>query len=201
MSNLEKMVAKVKSNNQPGIAITDHGNMYGAIEFYKLAKKYEVKPIIGLEAYCAIEDSMKKTKDEELAVLSLYNYVQFFNEKDKDKILNCLHFPHMAHSENNDPIIYKNKDELWEYLSFLYNKLETEEDWDHSTLDKAEIITSSKNAVQCSVEFNRRYKNKQSYASAVGIFTSTKKDSKWGLQLRTMIPSSDNVTLAGANTK
>ena len=144
---------------------------------------------------------MKKTNDEELAVQSLYNYVQFFNEKDKYKILNCLHFPHMAHSENNDPIIYKNKDELWEYLSFLYNKLETEEDWDHSTLDKAEIINSSKNAVQCSVEFNRRYKNKQSYASAVGIFTSTKKDGKWGLQLRTMIPSSGNVTLAGANTK
>ena len=44
---------------------------------------------------------MKKTNDEELAVQSLYNYVQFFNEKDKDKILNCLHFP-MAHSENND---------------------------------------------------------------------------------------------------
>ena len=64
MSNLEKMVAKVKSNNQPGIAITDHGNMYGAIEFYKLAKKYEVKPIIGLEAYCAIEDSLKKTNEE-----------------------------------------------------------------------------------------------------------------------------------------
>ena len=57
----------------------------------------------------------------------------------------------MAHSENNDPIIYKNKDELWEYLSFLYNKLENEEDWDHSTLYKAEIIKSSKNAVQSSV--------------------------------------------------
>tara|TARA_Y100001970_G_scaffold44984_1_gene56363 strand:- start:18071 stop:21568 length:3498 start_codon:yes stop_codon:yes gene_type:complete len=64
MSNLEKMVAKVKANNQPGIAITDHGNMYGAVEFYKLAKKYEVKPIIGLEAYCAIEDSLKKTNEE-----------------------------------------------------------------------------------------------------------------------------------------
>ena len=64
MSNLEKMVARVKANNQPSIAITDHGNMYGAIEFYKLSKKYNVKPIIGLEAYCAIEDSLKKNNDE-----------------------------------------------------------------------------------------------------------------------------------------
>ena len=74
MSNLEKMVAKVKSNNQPGIAITDHGNMYGAIEFYKLAKKYEVKPIIGLEAYCAIEDSLKKTNEEFDNALKLDKY-------------------------------------------------------------------------------------------------------------------------------
>ncbi|MEC7837211.1 MAG: DNA polymerase III subunit alpha [Chloroflexota bacterium] len=64
MSNLEKMVARVKANNQPAIAITDHGNMYGAVEFYKLSKKYDVKPIIGLEAYCAIEDSLKKNNEE-----------------------------------------------------------------------------------------------------------------------------------------
>ena len=69
------------------------------------------------------------------------------------------------------------------------------------TLDKAEIIHSSKNAVQCSVEFNRRDKNKKSYAKAVGIFTSTKKYGKWGLQLRIMIPASGNETLAGANIK
>jgi len=64
MSNLEKMVARVKANNQPAIAITDHGNMYGAVEFYKQSKKYDVKPIIGLEAYCAIEDSLKKDNEE-----------------------------------------------------------------------------------------------------------------------------------------
>jgi DNA polymerase-3 subunit alpha len=37
----------------PAMAITDHGNMYGTIEFYKLAKKEGVKPIIGVEAYIA----------------------------------------------------------------------------------------------------------------------------------------------------
>ena len=58
------MVLKVKDNDQPAIAITDHGNMYGAIELYKIAKQYQVKPIIGLEAYCAIEDSYKKNNDE-----------------------------------------------------------------------------------------------------------------------------------------
>ena len=103
----------------------------------------------------------EKNDDDKLAVQSLYNYVSLFNEKNKDKILDCLHFPHMAQSENNDPVIYNSKEEIWSYLSFLYKKLETEENWDHSTLDKVEIIHSSKNAVQCSVEFNRRDKNKK----------------------------------------
>ncbi|MDO5735093.1 MAG: PHP domain-containing protein, partial [Propionibacteriaceae bacterium] len=35
----------------PAIAMTDHGNMFGAYEFYKTSKDYNVKPIIGLEAY------------------------------------------------------------------------------------------------------------------------------------------------------
>ena len=37
----------------PAIAITDHGNLYGAIEFYKECKKRGIKPIIGVEAYIA----------------------------------------------------------------------------------------------------------------------------------------------------
>ncbi|WP_408647151.1 PHP domain-containing protein [Tessaracoccus coleopterorum] len=35
----------------PALAITDHGNLYGAYEFYKASKSFNVKPIIGLEAY------------------------------------------------------------------------------------------------------------------------------------------------------
>ena len=37
----------------PAVALTDHGNMYGAIEFYKECKKNEIKPIIGCEVYVA----------------------------------------------------------------------------------------------------------------------------------------------------
>jgi len=39
--------------NMPAIALTDHGNLYGAIEFYQEAKKQGIKPIIGLEGYLA----------------------------------------------------------------------------------------------------------------------------------------------------
>ncbi len=137
----------------------------------------------------------KKTEEEKQAIKSLHNFIQFFNEKDKLKILNCLHYPHMAQSENNDPKIYKNKEEMWDYIGFLLNKLETEENWHMTTLDKVEVINSSKNVVQCKVEFNRRYENEESYAKAEGVWIATNKQGKWGLQLRTMVPVSGKISI------
>ena len=128
---------------------------------------------------------------EKLAIESLFDYIKNFNEKDKDKILNCLHFPHVAQSGENDPKVYKNKEEIWSYLGFLLEKLETEENWDHSTLDKVEVINSSEDVVHCNIEFNRRDKKNQSYAMAKGIFVATKKSGRWGLQMRIMMPASD----------
>ncbi len=46
----------------PAIAITDHGNMHGVIEFYKIAKSMDVKPIIGLEAYVTAGSRFEKKK-------------------------------------------------------------------------------------------------------------------------------------------
>jgi len=53
LSKIPDMVKKCKENGMNALAITDHGNMYGAIEFYKEAKKVGIKPIIGVEAYIA----------------------------------------------------------------------------------------------------------------------------------------------------
>ena len=50
---IERLVEKVKALGQPAVVITDHGVMYGAIEFYHAAKKAGVKPIIGCEVYVA----------------------------------------------------------------------------------------------------------------------------------------------------
>ncbi len=41
----------------PALALTDHGVMFGAIEFYKKAKKAGIKPIIGMEAYIVTRGS------------------------------------------------------------------------------------------------------------------------------------------------
>ena len=43
------MIARAKEMGQPAVAITDHGNVFGAVEFFKAAKKAGVKPILGCE--------------------------------------------------------------------------------------------------------------------------------------------------------
>jgi DNA polymerase-3 subunit alpha len=50
-AQLEKLVAKAKELRFPAIALTDHGNLFGAIDFYLAAQKAGVKPILGCELY------------------------------------------------------------------------------------------------------------------------------------------------------
>ena len=50
---LDKLMAKAKAMDFPAIAMTDHGVLYGAVEFHQAAKKAGIKPIIGCEVYVA----------------------------------------------------------------------------------------------------------------------------------------------------
>jgi len=63
LSKLEDLVDLAKKNGMKALAITDHGNMYGAIEFYKLAKKAGLKPIIGVEAYMTAGSRLDKNTE------------------------------------------------------------------------------------------------------------------------------------------
>ena len=56
------LVAEVARQEMPAIAMTDHGNVFGAFDFYKQAKKAGVKPIIGIEAYVAPESRFEKRR-------------------------------------------------------------------------------------------------------------------------------------------
>lgn len=55
-----QLFAAAKADGQTAVAITDHGNMFGAVEFYKTAKEYGVKPIIGCEVYVAARSRLDK---------------------------------------------------------------------------------------------------------------------------------------------
>ena len=53
LPKIEELVLKAKKLGMDSLALTDHGFLYGAIDFYKTAKQHGIKPIIGLEAYIA----------------------------------------------------------------------------------------------------------------------------------------------------
>jgi DNA polymerase-3 subunit alpha len=63
-SNIKKLVKRAVELEMPALAITDHGTMFGVIDFYNAATKAGVKPIIGVEAYMAARTM--KDRDSQL---------------------------------------------------------------------------------------------------------------------------------------
>src|SRR5262245_31951964 len=65
-SKIPALVARAKSLGMPALALTDHGNLYGAVEFLREAKVADFKPIIGLEAYVAPRHRTDRSRGGEL---------------------------------------------------------------------------------------------------------------------------------------
>ncbi len=57
-----ELVQAAAGQEMPAIAMTDHGNVFGAFDFYKQATKAGIKPIIGIEAYVAPESRFNKSR-------------------------------------------------------------------------------------------------------------------------------------------
>ncbi|HWP22087.1 MAG TPA: DNA polymerase III subunit alpha [Candidatus Cryosericum sp.] len=72
-ARIPDLIRRAKSTGQTALAITDHGVMYGVIDFYKACKKEGVKPIIGMETYVAPRSMTDRegTQDREYAHLIL----------------------------------------------------------------------------------------------------------------------------------
>ena len=61
-ARVDELLTEVAAQGMPAIAITDHGNLFGAFDFFKKANKHGVKPIIGIEAYVAPESRFDKRR-------------------------------------------------------------------------------------------------------------------------------------------
>jgi len=61
-NRLSDLVRKAKEHEMPGLALTDHGCMFGAWSFHKMARKEGLKPIVGMEAYVAPGDRRDKSR-------------------------------------------------------------------------------------------------------------------------------------------
>ena len=71
LPKVPELVARAKRNGMEAIALTDAGNMHGAIEFYKEAKEAGIAAIIGVDAYIAPRSRLERERDEKRSRLVL----------------------------------------------------------------------------------------------------------------------------------
>lgn len=93
LTKIKKLASTLKEFEMPGCAITDHGNMYGAIEFYKTFQKNELKPVIGCEIYTTTGSRFDKSpNNKKLNHLILL-------AKDHDGYQNLMKLVSIGHEE------------------------------------------------------------------------------------------------------
>jgi DNA polymerase III subunit alpha len=76
--DVEKLVARAKALNMPAVAVTDHGNIFGAFHFTEAAKKAGIKPIIGCELYVCKKDDHRAPPEGDT-----YNHLCVLAETDE----------------------------------------------------------------------------------------------------------------------
>src|SRR3989338_4504888 len=108
LTKIDELIQKAKDEGSSSLAITDHGVMYGAIEFYQKCKKAGLKPIIGVEAYLAPGSRLDKSvKSDER------NYHLVLLAKNETGYKNLIKLTSIAHLEG---FYYKPRID-WEVLA------------------------------------------------------------------------------------
>lgn len=94
LSNIPKLFTHVKELGMDAVAITDHGVMYGEIEFYKEGQKQGIKPILGMEGYIT-NGSLKDKTDRS----KFQNYHVLLLAKNHEGYKNLMKLSSIAHLE------------------------------------------------------------------------------------------------------
>jgi len=89
---IDQLIAKAKEYDMPALALTDHGVMYGVIEFYKKCKEAGIKPIIGLECYIA-----PRTMSDKQPKVDTNPYHLVLLAKDEEGYKNLIQITTAAH--------------------------------------------------------------------------------------------------------
>jgi len=115
LTKIDELIQAAKDDGQEAVAITDHGVMYGVIEFYQKCKKAGIKPIIGIEIYLAPKSRFDKiTKEDEKK-----NYHLLLLAKDNQGYKNLIKLTTLAHLEG---FYYKPRID-WELLEKYHDGL------------------------------------------------------------------------------
>lgn len=101
-SRIEDLIQAAVENRMPAVALTDHGVMFGAIEFYRKARKAGVKPIIGFEAYIVTRGNrFDKTTNEKTGSLTgrgIYQHILLL-ARDEAGYRNLIKLCTLGHTE------------------------------------------------------------------------------------------------------
>ncbi|MCX7995165.1 MAG: DNA polymerase III subunit alpha [candidate division WOR-3 bacterium] len=93
--NIRGLVELAHEYNMEALAITDHGNLFGAIEFYKEAKEKGIKPIIGMETYVATGSRKNQTKDSKVPESSYHLTLLCENEIGYKNLIKLTSFAYL----------------------------------------------------------------------------------------------------------
>ncbi|HJX59212.1 MAG TPA: DNA polymerase III subunit alpha [Patescibacteria group bacterium] len=94
LSNIPKLFNHIKESGMDSLAVTDHGAMYGVIDFYKEALKHEVKPIIGMEGYTTDVDMHQRPERSKFQ-----NFHLLLLAKNREGYENLMKITSVAHIE------------------------------------------------------------------------------------------------------
>ncbi len=93
LTKLDEMINYAKEQGSPAVALTDHGSMYGIIEFYQKAKKAGIKPILGVETYLAQNSRHDKNTREDARSFHLILLAK--NQTGYKNLINLVSHAHM----------------------------------------------------------------------------------------------------------
>ena len=89
------LVSAAKDHNMPALAITDHGNMFGCVKFYRSCVGEGIKPIIGMEAYVAPGSRFEKKKQQGSS--AFYHFLLL--ARDEEGYRNLIKLSSLAYQE------------------------------------------------------------------------------------------------------
>ncbi|WP_457644327.1 DNA polymerase III subunit alpha [Persephonella sp.] len=115
---IPELAQKALEYGYKAVGMTDHGNIFGAVQFYQEMKKVGIKPIIGMEAYFTSNRFEKKGKGSE-DILSDKNYHLILHAKDKKGFKNLMKLSSLAYTEG---FYYKPRID-WELLEKYHEGL------------------------------------------------------------------------------
>lgn len=92
---IEELVKLAHKYEMEALAITDHGNLFGAIEFYKTAKERGIKPIIGMETYIAPGSRKEQSRDSRISESSFHLTLLCENEAGYKNLIKLSSFAYL----------------------------------------------------------------------------------------------------------